>query len=114
LFAGVPKRITVGQVWVYNEAEADPARRLRQIPLQLGLSDGQFSEVVSGDVTQGMELVTSVTMPITAQRRGFGSLFQPQQRGRPGMTKGEDVEPPRLNRGGRRGGANRGGGRGRN
>jgi HlyD family secretion protein len=111
LFTPTPKRINLGQVWVYDEAEPDPSRRLRSIPIRTGISDERFTEVVSGDLTQGLQLVTAITPPPALQRRAFGIFGQPQ-RAFGGMSKAEPEGPTRLQRGGgRRGG---GGGRGRN
>jgi HlyD family secretion protein len=45
---------TSGRVWVSSNG------RLRSIPMELGLSDGQTTEVVRGDLQPGSEVVTNV------------------------------------------------------
>lgn len=103
LFTPTPKRISVAQVWTYNEGDPDPSRRLRPIIVRTGMSDGNFSEIVSGDLEPGMQLVTGVTPPAWVFERRGGIFGQPQ-RGFGGMIQTEPPPPPRLNRGGPRGG----------
>jgi hypothetical protein len=73
-----------------------------------GVSDGSFSELVSGDLQQGQQLVTSVIVPQTAKpgQPSNANPFmgqQPGNRGMGGMSPG----------GGGPGGGSRGGGGGR-
>jgi hypothetical protein len=106
LFEAVPKRIQPGQVWLYDEKSADPNKKLRQISVRLGLSDGQFSELVSSGepIAPGTMVVTGVIPPPSAlPKPGQNNPFQ-QQRGGPGFGPGGP--------GGPGGGAPRGGGRG--
>ena len=42
-------RVQPGQVWIYDEKSADPAKRLRQVSVRVGLTDGQFTELVAGE-----------------------------------------------------------------
>jgi HlyD family secretion protein len=100
LFAPVPKKITPAIVWAYNETEQDPAKRLRQIAIRTGVSDGRFSEVVSGDLQPGMELVTAVYPPPSVLRARSTNPFGQPQRGFGGMTPGGPTPLPTLNRGG--------------
>jgi HlyD family secretion protein len=68
LFAAVEKRVQPGQVWVYDEAAADPARALRPVRVRVGVSDGQFSEIVwmAEELPESATIVTSVTPPASA------------------------------------------------
>jgi HlyD family secretion protein len=92
LFAPLPRTESTGRAWLYAE------NQLRPVRLRLGISDGQNTELLEGDVTEGAELVTNVsiagqsTRPSTQAFPGFG--------GRGGF-------------GGNRGGGPGGGGRGR-
>ena len=97
LFAPLPPTESVGRVWVHVD------NQLRSLRLRLGISDGQNTEVIEGDVNEGTEVVTNVaiagqsTRPATTAFPGFG------QPGRGGFPGGGFP-------GG--GGANRGGGAG--
>jgi HlyD family secretion protein len=116
LFPPVPRRITPGQVWVYDAEAAEPEKRLRPIPVRTGLGDDQFAEVVSGDLKPGLAVLTGISPPpsVLAKAAGGGGLFSQPGRGRGGMTPGEPTGPPVLQRGGGgRGGGARGGGGGR-
>jgi HlyD family secretion protein len=91
LFAPLPRAESVGRAWLFVE------NQLRPVRLRLGISDGQNTELVDGEVSEGTELVTNVviagqtTRPATQAFPGFGG---------PG------------GRGGFGGGGNRGGGPG--
>jgi hypothetical protein len=84
LFAQVQKRIQPGQVWIYDEKNPDPQKKLRQINVRLGLTDGQFSELISSNetFTPGVtQVVTGVVPPPSAlPKPGTNSIFN-QQRG---------------------------------
>lgn len=111
LFPPVPKRVTANQVWVYDERQPDEEQRLRAISVRTGLSDGEFSEVVSGELKPGMQVMTGVVPPVSALAKAQSTLFGGPQRGRGGMTQADPQGPTRLApRGG--GGGGRGGGRG--
>ena len=56
LFAPLPRTETVGRAWRYENGQLHAAR------LRLGISDGQNTELIEGDVTDGTEVVTSVTI----------------------------------------------------
>jgi len=107
LFAAVPKKITPGIVWVYDDTIPDPSRRLQQIVVKTGVSDGRFVELVSGDLKPGMELLINV-LPPPSVLRSQSSLFGGPQRGFGGMQRGGPKELPTLNRGNPRGGPPRG------
>jgi HlyD family secretion protein len=113
LFPEAPKLITPGQVWIYDEAAADPAARLRAVMVRTGLSDGEFTEIVSGDLQPGQQVVTAVIPPVSTLQQPAGSVFGQPQRGRGGMTPSGPAPLPVLNQprgGGGRAGGGRGGG----
>ena len=81
LFAPLPRTETVGRAWTLVE------NQLRPLRLRLGISDGQNTEVIDGDVKDGAEVVTNIviagqtTRPATTAFPGFG---QPGRGGFPG------------------------------
>ncbi len=93
LFAPLPRTESPGRVWTYVNNTLQPVR------LRLGISDGQFTELIEGDLSEGADVVTNVvlpgqtTRPATTAFPGFGP-----QGGRQGFPGG---------------GFNGGGGRGR-
>jgi hypothetical protein len=95
LFAPLPPVESQGRVWVYMD------NQIKQVRLRLGVTDGQNTEVLSGELQPGMELVTNVVLPGATSAPGGG-----QQSGNPLMPGG--------GRGGFRGGppGGFGGGRG--
>jgi hypothetical protein len=84
-------------VWLYTDKQLTPLR------VRTGVSDGQNTELVEGELEEGTEVVTNVI--VAAETRpapgagGFPGLGQQQRGGFPGGGN---------NRGG--GGGNRGGG----
>jgi len=72
LFAPLPRTESVGRAWVYVDKQLRPTR------LRLGISDGQNTEVIAGDVEEGAAVVTNVviagqsTRPATTAFPGFG------------------------------------------
>jgi HlyD family secretion protein len=113
LFAPVPKRITPGQVWVFDEQAAEPEKRLRRIAVRTGIGDEEFAELVSGDLSAGATVLTGITPPPSVLERSTGGGFfgQPGP-GRGGMTPAVPAGPPVLATPGR--GGTSGGGRGGN
>ena len=98
LFAPLPPVESAGRVWLYQDKELKPLR------LRIGVSDGQNSELLEGDLQEGTEVVTNVVIPSQvrpAATGGFPGLGQPQRGGFPGGGGG----------GNRGGGGGRGGGR---
>ena len=106
LFGPLPQVETRGQVWVYADKQLKPVR------LRLGISDGQVSELLEGDLQPGTEVVTNINTGQEAVRTqpGFGGF--PPFMG-PGGRGGDRGGGPGGNRGGGGGGNNRGGGGGR-
>lgn len=88
LFAGAERRVQPGQVWVYDENATDPAKKLRSISVRVGLTDGQFTELVSGEALgAGAKIVTGIAGPASAAPKavaGGSSPFNQNQRGGPG------------------------------
>jgi HlyD family secretion protein len=103
LFAPMQMRTTRGQVWTWDEA----SKALTEIPVVTGLNDGQFSQLVSGEVKPGQEIVTNIILPVTAAQRNQQQTIFGQQPGRGGFGG-----PQPGNFGGGGGGGNRGGGGG--
>jgi HlyD family secretion protein len=76
LFGPLPPVESVGRVWMFTNKELKPVR------LRLGISDGQATELVEGNVEVGTELVTNVnTGTETRPATGVGPLFQQPGRG---------------------------------
>ena len=105
LFGPLAQVETRGQVWVYAD------KQLRPVRLRLGVSDGQVSELLEGEVGPGIELVTNInTGQEIRTQPGFGGF--PPFMGPGGGRGGDRGGGPGGNRGGG-GGNNRGGGGGR-
>lgn len=81
LFAPLPRTETVGRAWAFADNQLTPLR------LRLGISDGQNTEVIDGDLKDGGEVVTNIviagqtTRPAATAFPGFG---QPGRGGFPG------------------------------
>jgi HlyD family secretion protein len=56
-FKSLPRQSSTGQVWVFED------HRLRSVPLQLGITDGTWTELDGGAVQAGDQLVASVSLP---------------------------------------------------
>ena len=87
LFGPLPEIESRGRAWLYMD------KKLKPINLRLGISDGTFTEVLSGELQQGQEVVTSMVTglePKTATPAGNNAnnpLMGPQ-RGGPGGGRG--------------------------
>src|SRR5262249_24662280 len=66
------------------------ANSLTQKAVTIGVTDGQFSELVNGDVKPGDKVVTSIVVPVSQQQRNQNnqSLFGGAQQGRGGLQPG--------------------------
>jgi hypothetical protein len=106
LFGPLPQVESRGQVWVWSQKQLKPVR------LRLGITDGQQTELLEGDVEPGFDLVTNVNTGTEAVRSqpgfGFPPFMGPGGRG-PGGPGGPGGGG---NRGGGGGGNRGGGGRG--
>ena len=109
LFPDVPRLINPGQVWIYDEGAADPSARLRAVAVRTGLTDGELTEIVSGDLQPGQQVITAVIPPASVLQQPATSVFGQPQRGRGGMTPSGPAPLPVLTQPGRPGGG-RGGG----
>jgi HlyD family secretion protein len=101
LFGPLPQVESRGQAWLYVD------KQLRPIRLRLGISDGQMTELIEGELEPGAEVVTNINTGTEAVRTqpGFGGF--PPFMG-PGGRGGDRGGGGGGNRGG--GGGNRGGG----
>ena len=87
LFGPLPVVESRGRAWLYID------KKLKPISLRLGVSDGTFTEILSGEVQQGQEVVTAMVTglePKTATPGGNNAnnpLMGPQ-RGGPGGGRG--------------------------
>ena len=92
LFAPVPRPNTPGTVWVWDES----AKALSSLPVRLGITNGQLTELLEGDIAVGQQLVTNVILPQTSTASAQqNSLFNTGGRGGPGGGFG----PPAGGRG---------------
>ncbi len=81
---------------------------LKSVRVRTGITDGQASEVLSGELQEGQEVVTSIVLPAKAAAGAANNLFMGQpQRGGPGQGQ------PGGGAGGARPGGAGGGGGGR-
>lgn len=80
LFGPLPQTESFGRAWMYEN------RQLHMLRLRLGISDGSYTEIISGDANEGMPVVTNVTIPGQTTRSGPGGASSPlvPQRGGPG------------------------------
>jgi len=93
LFAPLPAVESRGRAWIYVD------KQLKPVALRLGISDGTFTELLSGELQDNMELATGVTG------------LQSTARQTPAQNNGNPLMPGRGGPGGGRGGPP-GGGRG--
>jgi HlyD family secretion protein len=63
LFAPLPAVESRGRVWLYVD------KQLKPVALRLGISDGTFTELLSGELQENTELVTGVTGLQTTTRQ---------------------------------------------
>ena len=112
LWAPIVRAETGGSVWKWNKEK----KELTEVRVRLGVSDGQFTELISGEVNVGDKVVASVTLPLSMRptNQQQTNPFQQNQQ-RPGgmqMPGGGGGGNPGGGGGGRGGGG--GGGRGGN
>ena len=82
LFAPLPSVETRGRVWLYMD------NQLKPISVRLGISDGTFTELITGGLTEGQEVVVNMVTgleqrPMPGQGQSGNPLMGPQRgRGR--------------------------------
>ena len=81
LFAPLPTVESRGRVWLFMNKELKP------VNVRTGITDGTYTELLSGELQQNMEVVTGVILGSTrpaATGPGAGNPLMPNQRGGPG------------------------------
>jgi HlyD family secretion protein len=87
LFAPLPPVETRGRVWLYVD------KKLKPINVRLGISDGSFTELLSGDLQEGQDVVVNMVSGLepratAGQQGGNNPLMGPQRGGGPGGNRG--------------------------
>ncbi len=65
LYERLPVRPTPATVWVYDEQKNE----LTSKRITIGISDERFTQILSGDVKAGDEVVTNIVVPMSAEQR---------------------------------------------
>jgi HlyD family secretion protein len=89
---------------VWDEA----GKQLKRVGVSVGITDGQVSEITSGDLQPGQQVVTSIIIPLSLRPSAAGNPLmgnQPRGGGPGGMQPGQSPGG-----GGGRGGGGGGGG----
>ena len=83
LFAPLPKADAKATVWTWDGTN----KRFTPIPVRVGVSDGSTTELLSGEVQVGDELVTGYVLPVQpgANPAAANPLMGPPRRGRGGI-----------------------------
>jgi HlyD family secretion protein len=84
LFAPLPTVENRGRVWIFVD------HQLKPVNVRTGITDGTYSELLSPELTEGMEVVTNVTGvgARSTTLTGTGNPLMPQQRGPGGFGGG--------------------------
>jgi uncharacterized membrane protein YgcG len=81
MFATVPQRNTAGTVWVWD----DTSRTLTEKRVRLGISNGQLTALLEGDLAPGQQVVTNIVLASTTTATSTSqSVFGSAGRGGPG------------------------------
>jgi hypothetical protein len=91
LFGALPPTITRGRAWVYMGGQ------LKSVQLRLGISDGTWTELLSGEIKEGQELVSNIVTPAMAAAAASRPANQPG----PGQQQGRGANPFQGGGGGR-------------
>ena len=67
LFGPLPPTVSTARVWLYDGHQMNPTR------VRLGITDGSYSELLSGPVDSGAELVTGVSTENEERRPASGA-----------------------------------------
>jgi len=94
LFGPLPTTETQGRVWLEANGQ------LKAVRVRLGITDGTYTELLSGELQAGQELVTAVVTPAQAAAAATRSPLMP---GGPG-GRGPGQGFPQQGGGGQRGG----------
>jgi hypothetical protein len=113
LFPPIQRRTQIGNVWTWDEAK----KELKQYRVTTGITDGQFTQMVQGDLKVGQQIVANIILPISAAQRQQNQSIFGQQPGRGGggfgpAPVGGGGGPGGGGAGGAGGGGRGGGGRG--
>jgi hypothetical protein len=85
LFTPLPAANGPGRVWVFMD------HQLKPVNLRLGITDGTYTELLSGELQENMEVVTGITglgSTRTVAAAGSGNPLIPQRGGGPGGGPG--------------------------
>jgi HlyD family secretion protein len=83
LFGPLPPVESTGRVWLYEN------KRLLPVRVRLGITDGQATELLEGNLDVGAQVVTSVTTGQEARPATTGrAVFPPFMGSRPGQGRG--------------------------
>jgi HlyD family secretion protein len=82
LFGPLPPTETSGRVWMWVGSE------LKAVRLRLGVTDGTYTELLSGELQAGQELVTQIVTPAQAQAAATRSPLMPGGPGPRGAAGG--------------------------
>ena len=91
LFGPLPTTDVAGRAWLYIN------KQIKSVRLRLGISDGTYTELLTGDIQAGQELVTAVVTPAQAAAATTRSPLMP---GGPGQGGGQRM--PGMGGGGER------------
>ena len=98
LFGPLPRIESAGRVWVFTD------NQLKSVRVRLGITDGQTTELIEGDLQQGAEVVSNIATTSVAARPAAGAAGNP--------FLGQQPARGAFPGGGGFGGGNRGGGAG--
>jgi HlyD family secretion protein len=104
LFAPLPKADSKGTVWRWDEN----TKEFTSVAVRVGVSDGSMTELLSGDVNVGDELVTGVILPMPRPGPNNASsnpLMGPQRGARGGGSQPQPQPQSQPQSGGRGGGS---------
>ena len=71
LFGPLPTTETPGRAWLYIN------KQIKSVRLRLGITDGTYTELLTGEIQTGQELVTSVVTPAQAAAAATRSPMTP-------------------------------------
>jgi len=87
LFGPLPSAETQGRVWLEANSQ------LKSVRVRLGITDGTYTELLSGELQPGQELVTAVVTPAQAAAAATRSPLMPGGPGGRGPAGGQRGGP---------------------